>query len=106
MPDLTERQHAILDFVRSWIREHREPPTLARIGAAVGLRSRSAVHYQLRQLETLSRVRIVNGKAEPIEWDPLAALRGRRRPPGQQGAYGDRRGPVRRDMGRPAAPPG
>ncbi|MFI6875588.1 LexA family protein [Streptomyces sp. NPDC050400] len=88
------------------IREHREPPTRARIGAAVGLRSWSAVHYQLRRLEEHGLVRVVNHKPEPIEWDPLAALPGRCRPPGQQGAYGDRRGPLSQGMGRPAAPRG
>ncbi|MCQ4212584.1 LexA family protein [Streptomyces longispororuber] len=79
MGELTERQRAVMIFLRSWVREHREAPTLARIGEAVGLRARSSVHYQLRQLEALGLVRVVGGKALPAEWNPLGAPRGRAR---------------------------
>ncbi|WP_372344039.1 hypothetical protein [Streptomyces sp. KL116D] len=44
------------------MREHRAAPTLARIGA-VGLRSQSAVHHRMRQLQTLGLVRIRKGQA-------------------------------------------
>ncbi|WP_372349476.1 hypothetical protein [Streptomyces sp. KL116D] len=109
MPDLTERQHAIPRLRTGVDHEHREPPTLTRIGTAVGLRSRSAVHYQLRQLETLALVRIVNGRPSRSGGTPsplCAASAGRRSRPA--GAVRTETGvvPVRRDLGRPSAPRG
>jgi repressor LexA len=46
---LTERQEAILHCIRQRIRDRGEAPTIAEIGAVVGL-GRSAVHYQLGEL--------------------------------------------------------
>lgn len=37
--------------IREWIAEHGEAPTVREIGQRVGLRSLSAMHYQLRQCE-------------------------------------------------------
>ncbi|MEU0965682.1 hypothetical protein ABZ357_09730 [Streptomyces sp. NPDC005917] len=48
---LTERQERIVACIREWITEYGEAPTVTEIGERVGLRSRSAVHYQLRQCE-------------------------------------------------------
>lgn len=48
---LTERQERIVAFIRGRIAEHGDAPTVVEIGEHVGLRSRSAVHYQLRQCE-------------------------------------------------------
>ncbi|MFE0131217.1 LexA family protein [Streptomyces sp. NPDC059037] len=50
---LTERQAQILHCIRDAIAETGECPTLEEIGAKVGLASKSAVHYQLKRLESL-----------------------------------------------------
>lgn len=48
---LTDRQQAILDFIRAWTREHRYPPTLREIGKHMGIRSTNGVSDHLRALE-------------------------------------------------------
>ncbi|MER5914757.1 hypothetical protein ABT124_30890 [Streptomyces sp. NPDC001982] len=48
----TEIQERILRHIREQIIERGEAPTLQEIGAAMGLRSRSTVHYHLVELET------------------------------------------------------
>jgi repressor LexA len=48
---LTERQDAILRYIRHTIADTGEAPTMREIGAHVGLRSRSAIHYQLGEME-------------------------------------------------------
>src|SRR4029453_6043076 len=48
---VTERQRAILDYLRGFVDEHGYPPTVREIGEAVGLRSPSTVHAHLAQLE-------------------------------------------------------
>jgi repressor LexA len=46
----TEIQEQILRIIRASILDRGEAPTVVEIGAAVGLSSRSSVHYQLREL--------------------------------------------------------
>ncbi|MFF7358352.1 LexA family protein [Streptomyces filipinensis] len=48
---LTEVQERILRCTRQHIADHGEAPTVQETGAAVGMRSRSSVHYQLGELE-------------------------------------------------------
>ncbi len=48
---LTDLQERILAHIRQSIVDRGEPPTFEEIGAAVGLRSRSAVAYQVERLE-------------------------------------------------------
>lgn len=48
---LTDAQERILAFIRRTIADRGEAPTLEEIGAAMGLGSRSAVHYQLEQMQ-------------------------------------------------------
>jgi repressor LexA len=48
---LTDIQERILRHIREAIADRGEAPTLEEIGAAVGLGSRSAVHYQLEQMQ-------------------------------------------------------
>ena len=48
---LTERQQKILDCVHQSVESRGYPPTLREIASAVGLKSTSAVAYQLRILE-------------------------------------------------------
>lgn len=48
---LTDRQQHIVRYIRERITNDGEAPTVREIGDAVGLRSDSAVHYQLGQCE-------------------------------------------------------
>ncbi|MER5549734.1 hypothetical protein ABT072_46930 [Streptomyces sp. NPDC002589] len=48
---LTDIQERILRVIRQAIADNGEAPTVAEIGAAVGMRSRASVHYQLVELE-------------------------------------------------------
>jgi repressor LexA len=48
---LTDTQERILRCIGRHIADHGEAPTMQQIGAAVGMRSRASVHYQLRELE-------------------------------------------------------
>ncbi|MGW5284486.1 LexA family protein [Streptomyces collinus] len=49
---LTDTQERVLRCIRQSIADRGEAPTVAEIGAAVGMRSRASVHYQLVELET------------------------------------------------------
>lgn len=48
---LTERQNQAYEFIRSYMRAHRKPPTLHEIGAALGIRSTNGVFKLVRALE-------------------------------------------------------
>jgi len=54
---LTTVQERILRCIRETIADRGEAPTLPEIGAAVGMSSRSSVHYQLRELEAKGMIR-------------------------------------------------
>lgn len=47
---LTERQNEALEFVRTYVRENRKPPTFVEIGAALSIRSTNAVSKLVRAL--------------------------------------------------------
>ncbi|MFF4563012.1 hypothetical protein [Streptomyces sp. NPDC001435] len=53
---LTDTQERILACIRRSIVERGEAPTIAEIGAAVGMRSRASVHYQLGELEAKAAI--------------------------------------------------
>jgi SOS-response transcriptional repressor LexA len=63
---LTDTQERILRVIREAIVERGEAPSLVEIGAAVGLRSRSSVHYQLRELEAKGAIRREPGRPRGI----------------------------------------
>ena len=50
MPRITNTAQMILEFVNRFVQENGYAPTVREIGAAVGLRSPSTVHYQLARL--------------------------------------------------------
>lgn len=60
---LSERQRAILDFVRDFINKKGYPPAVREIGAAVGLSSSASVHNHLRRLQEIGF--IVRDEAKP-----------------------------------------
>ena len=50
MPRTSDKPEKILQFIREFTRENGYPPSVREIGAAVGLKSTSTVHYQLARL--------------------------------------------------------
>ncbi|MEU5599235.1 hypothetical protein [Streptomyces sp. NPDC020298] len=52
--------------IRRHIADHGHAPTMQQIGAAVGMRSRASVHYQLTELETKAAIVREPGRARGI----------------------------------------
>jgi repressor LexA len=65
--DLTNRQIAILEFIKKEIRLKGYPPAVREIGEAVGLSSSSTVHGHLAQLEAKGYIRRDPTKPRAIE---------------------------------------
>ncbi len=65
--DLSQRQTAILDFIKSEIRKKGYPPSVREIGDAVGLLSSSTVHGHLQTLEEKGYIRRDPTKPRAIE---------------------------------------
>jgi len=72
----TARRRQILDFISTTIKERGYPPTVREIGAEVGLKSSSSVHYHLKTLEkegyltrdgSLTRALRVSGGEDDVE---------------------------------------
>ena len=51
MAKLTAKQQQIYDYILSFTNEHGYPPSVREIGAAVGLKSPSTVHFHMKGLE-------------------------------------------------------
>jgi repressor LexA len=66
-PKVTDRQRAILEYLREYIEQHGYPPTVREIGEAVGLRSPSTVHAHLAQLERAGLLRRDPTKPRALE---------------------------------------
>lgn len=49
---LTERQTQVYEFIRSYLRTHRRPPTVVEIGRGLGIASTNGVHRLVVALET------------------------------------------------------
>ena len=82
MGNLTPKQQKIYDFIQSFTAEHGYPPSVREIGAAMGLKSPSTVHFHLKGLEEAGMIIKAEGKTRlrPAE-------RWRRSPaPGQTGS--------------------
>lgn len=65
--DLTERQQAILDYIKKEIKRRGFPPAVREIGEAVGLSSSSTVHSHLNQLESKGYIKRDPTKPRAIE---------------------------------------
>jgi Mn-dependent DtxR family transcriptional regulator len=50
---LSERQRAILAFIKRYLQTEGRPPNVREIGEAAGIKSTAAVNYQLNKLEAL-----------------------------------------------------
>lgn len=79
MSKLSNRQHAILDFIKNEVRDKGYPPSVREIGEAVGLASSSTVHGHLDRLEKKGLIRRDPTKPRAIEIldqdDPISSLR-------------------------------
>lgn len=83
---LSERQHQVLEVIRSFTEAHGFPPTVREIGAAVGLSSPATVQNHLKVLEEEGMIRRGTSKRRALE------LLDRRGPhPSSRGSVGVRR---------------
>ena len=73
--DLTDRQQAILDFVRERIAADGLPPTWAEIARAFGFRQTRAAQKHLQALEAKGYLALLPGKARGIRLSPPAQAR-------------------------------
>ena len=67
MPELTQRQRQVLEFIDLQVRERGYPPTVREIGEAVGLSSSSTVHAHLAALQEKGFLRRDPTKPRAIE---------------------------------------
>ena len=74
MGNLTPKQQRIYDFIQAFAAQHGYPPSVREIGAAVGLKSPSTVHFHLKGLEEAGMIVKAEGKTRAIT---LAAPVGR-----------------------------
>ena len=66
MPNLTRKQQEIYNFILSFTNEHGYPPSVREIGAAVGLKSPSTVHFHMKGLEEAGVIVKAEGKTRAI----------------------------------------
>lgn len=64
---LNKRQIAILEFIRSFIREKGYPPSVREIGKAVGLSSSASIHMNLQKLEACGYIQRNPSKPRALE---------------------------------------
>ncbi|AJY77075.1 transcriptional repressor LexA [Paenibacillus beijingensis] len=67
MSKISNRQQAILDFIKNEVRDKGYPPSVREIGEAVGLASSSTVHGHLDRLEKKGMIRRDPTKPRAIE---------------------------------------
>jgi repressor LexA len=66
MASLTKKQQQVYDFILSFTSEHGYPPSVREIGAAVGLKSPSTVHFHMKGLEEAGVIVKAEGKTRAI----------------------------------------
>jgi repressor LexA len=64
---ISQRQQAILDFIKNEVKDKGYPPSVREIGEAVGLASSSTVHGHLERLEKKGLIRRDPTKPRAIE---------------------------------------
>ncbi|HEY5614041.1 MAG TPA: transcriptional repressor LexA [Lysobacter sp.] len=74
--DLTDRQQAILDFVRTRIESDGLPPTWAEIARAFGFRQTRAAQKHLQALEAKGYLILLPGKARGIRLVGMSSTSG------------------------------
>ena len=84
MKGLTEKQRQIYQFIVSFQQDHGYPPSVREIGAHMGLKSPSTVHFHLKGLEEAGIITKAEARPVPSPWPgaflPRSAAR-RRSPP-------------------------
>lgn len=66
MAKLTAKQQQIYDYIVSFSAEHGYPPSVREIGAAVGLKSPSTVHFHMKGLKEAGLIVQAEGKTRAI----------------------------------------
>ena len=66
MASLTRKQQEVYDFILSFTNEHGYPPSVREIGAALGLKSPSTVHFHMKGLEEAGVIVKAEGKTRAI----------------------------------------
>ena len=66
MKALSPKQQQIYDYIISFSAEHGYPPSVLEIGAYVGLKSPSTVHFHLKGLEAAGLITKAEGKTRSI----------------------------------------
>ena len=66
MANLTAKQQQIYDYILAFTAEHGYPPSVREIGAAVGLKSPSTVHFHMKGLEEAGVIVKAEGKTRAI----------------------------------------
>ena len=66
MANLTRKQKEIYEFILAFTGEHGYPPSVREIGAAVGLKSPSTVHFHMKGLEEAGVIVKAEGKTRAI----------------------------------------
>ena len=64
MVKLTPKQQQIYDYILSFTAQHGYPPSVREIGAAVGLKSPSTVHFHMKGLEEAGVIVKAEGKTQ------------------------------------------
>ena len=66
MAKLTVKQQQIYDYILTFTSEHGYPPSVREIGAAIGLKSPSTVHFHIKGLEEAGVLVKAEGKTRAI----------------------------------------
>ena len=66
MKTLSPKQQQIYDYILSFTNQHGYPPSVREIGAAVGLKSPSTVHFHLKHMEELGVIGKGAGKGRAL----------------------------------------
>ena len=66
MKTLSPKQQQIYDYIIAFSAEHGYPPSVREIGAYVGLKSPSTVHFHLKGLESAGLIHKAEGKTRSI----------------------------------------
>ena len=66
MAKLTAKQQQIYDYIIAFTADHGYPPSVREIGAAVGLKSPSTVHFHMKGLEEAGMIVKAEGKTRAI----------------------------------------
>ena len=73
MAKLTAKQQQIYDYILQFTNQHGYPPSVREIGAAVGLKSPSTVHFHMKGLEEAGVIVKAEGKTRAISLPGISA---------------------------------